>query len=74
MQGRGRRGKSTLPTSKGCKKKIFGQTIELDCLESFPIIIFIEFLIRSAIAFTSHKIATATQDQDVEGTHVAAAR
>lgn len=34
---------------------------------------FIEFMVRSAIAFTSHKIATATKDQDGEGTHEAAA-
>lgn len=73
MQGRGRREKSTLPTSKRCKKKIFDQTTELDGLESFPIIRFTEFLIRSAIAIMSHTIATTTQDQDVEGTHVATA-
>lgn len=30
---------------------------------------FIEFTVRSGIACTSHKIATATKDQDVEGTH-----
>lgn len=34
---------------------------------------FIEFTVRSAIAFASHKIATATKDQDGEGTQVAAA-
>lgn len=33
---------------------------------------FTEF-ISSAIAFTFYKIATATKDQDTEGTHVAAA-